>query len=74
MTDFTFKYPLALAIAWENLISMFKLFASLTTELLELSLISITIGLIPFFLKSIAVSYALSLLVKIIGFLPTKTP
>ena len=39
-----------------------------------LTLESKIIGLIPFFLNSIAVSYPLSLFVKTNGFLPTKTP
>ena len=40
----------------------------------ESFLVSNTIGSIPFFLNSIAVSYPLSLFVNTNGFLPTNTP
>ena len=53
---------------------MFCSLTSLTTGLVLPDLVSKIIGLIPFFLNSIAVSYALSLLVNIIGFFPINTP
>ena len=49
-------------------------FASLTIPASDSLLVSTMIGLIPWFLYSIAVSYAVSLFVNMIGFFPTSTP
>ena len=56
VADFTFLYPLAASTACENLISIFKSFASLINSEFWSSLVSSTIGSTPFFLNSIAVS------------------
>ena len=72
--DFTFLYPFAAIIAWENLILIFWfLTASINSEDCS-SLVSKIIGSTPCFLNSKAVSYALSLFVNIKGFLPINTP
>ena len=61
-------------MACANLIFIPNFFASLTIPESELFLVSIIRTSIPLFLYSIAVSYAESLLVNIIGFFPAKTP
>jgi len=72
--DLTFLYPLATITPWENLISIpFDLASSINSDECS-SLVSNIIGSTLFFLNSKAVSYALSLLVNIKGFFPTKTP
>ena len=72
--DFTFIYPGAATTTYENLIFIPKFFASSIISDWGSFLVSKIVGSTPFFLNSIAVSYPLSLLVKIKGFLPTNTP
>ena len=68
--EFTFLYPCAATTTYENLILIPRFIASLIISDCGLTLESKMIGLIPFFLNSIAVSYPLSLFVKTNGFLP----
>ena len=66
-------YPCAATTTYENFILIPRLIASSIISDCGLTLESKIIGLIPFFLNSIAVSYPLSLFVKTNGFLPIMT-